>query len=181
MTNNDFICGPADNPRNLSQWKGVYLDDTHNVIQIHWSHVKLGGSIALQWLPSTVKMVVMEKKEYTSDWMVGTLDLTALPHTLDYLRLPGHFFDGEISLTTLPDKMEYLNVCFNKLGGSLDLTRLPSAMKFLGLSWNVFQGVTDFSQLPASLEVLDVSHNTSLQGVIHLESRESEFANVDAT
>eukprot|EP00009_Paramoeba_aestuarina_P011501 CAMPEP_0201542784 /NCGR_PEP_ID=MMETSP0161_2-20130828/72222_1 /ASSEMBLY_ACC=CAM_ASM_000251 /TAXON_ID=180227 /ORGANISM="Neoparamoeba aestuarina, Strain SoJaBio B1-5/56/2" /LENGTH=102 /DNA_ID=CAMNT_0047950463 /DNA_START=716 /DNA_END=1024 /DNA_ORIENTATION=+ len=99
----------------LSEWNGVRLNDADEVTCIRWIFLRLKGSLALQWLPSTVTQCALTNIDYSSECMTGTLDLTSLPESLIYLKLTGNHFEGEIALTSLPKKMESLDLSDNRL------------------------------------------------------------------
>mmetsp|Transcript_34334 Transcript_34334/g.53605 ORF Transcript_34334/g.53605 Transcript_34334/m.53605 type:complete len:219 (-) Transcript_34334:24-680(-) len=154
------IWGSTEHPADLSQWTGVTLNENGEVVSIHWIALDVSGSLALEWLPTTVTVT-----ETAMTDLSGTLELTKLPEVLVTLFLSTNKFIGSIDLTRLPNTLELLNVGKNDLSGTLDLRSLPPRLRQLTLSSNFFRGETDFSQLPVSLIQIDCS-TTSLSGTI---------------
>mmetsp|Transcript_22253 Transcript_22253/g.34560 ORF Transcript_22253/g.34560 Transcript_22253/m.34560 type:complete len:228 (-) Transcript_22253:2-685(-) len=165
--NMDIIGITKENPKDISEWHGITLNDSGEVTEINWTWGDFGGSIDLQWMPSTLRTADISSDVFSDFRLEGTIDLIRLPPVLKSLKLSENRFTGEISLICLPEPMTTLELTFNRLSGPLDLTKLPKHMKRLHLDSNCFTGVTDFSQLPESLTDLRLSGNYELSGEIH--------------
>ncbi|KNH05535.1 hypothetical protein XU18_3506 [Perkinsela sp. CCAP 1560/4] len=86
IANKDDICGDADEPKEIKEWKGVEIEDGE-VVAIMWGECDLKGSVCLEWLPSSVK-------EFAVTWnrLTGTVNLASLPTSLKGLELGGNAF-----------------------------------------------------------------------------------------
>uniref|UniRef100_A0A7S4NKW1 Leucine-rich repeat protein n=1 Tax=Paramoeba aestuarina TaxID=180227 RepID=A0A7S4NKW1_9EUKA len=160
ITNKERFCGLAHHPRDLSEWRELYLNDSGDVIKFDVFSYYLRGSIALEWLPLSAQIINMR-----SNFLSGTLDLEHLPDGLTLLYLNSNQFVGSVCLTNLPECLETLFLHDNRLEGAIDLTCLPKTLGNLDLRENRFVGETDFSRLPDALYRLNVSH-TELSGEI---------------
>ncbi|KNH06856.1 hypothetical protein XU18_2366 [Perkinsela sp. CCAP 1560/4] len=80
ITNKEMICGDADEPKDIEEWKGVKLEDGE-VVAIDWEACMLKRSIHLEWLPSSVKELAV-----SGNRLAGTLDW-ALPTSMKELDL----------------------------------------------------------------------------------------------
>eukprot|EP00009_Paramoeba_aestuarina_P015986 CAMPEP_0201529684 /NCGR_PEP_ID=MMETSP0161_2-20130828/42519_1 /ASSEMBLY_ACC=CAM_ASM_000251 /TAXON_ID=180227 /ORGANISM="Neoparamoeba aestuarina, Strain SoJaBio B1-5/56/2" /LENGTH=177 /DNA_ID=CAMNT_0047931621 /DNA_START=93 /DNA_END=622 /DNA_ORIENTATION=- len=169
IDNTDSICGSNAEPTDISEWSEVTLNDDMEVIEINWSYMDIDGVIKLEWLPSTIQKLSIVSDLYANGWLIGTLDLTVLPESLNVLHLGGNYLKGTVDLTCLPKAMRFLDISSNELSGTLDLTRLPPTLAVLNLSWNKFEGDTDFSHLPDSLNSLDI-RETHLAGILYVDS-----------
>ena len=54
ITNKEKICGDADEPKDIEEWKGVKIEDGE-VVKIEWVYCWLMGPLCVEWLPSSVK------------------------------------------------------------------------------------------------------------------------------
>ena len=122
IANKDDICGDADEPKEIEEWKGVEIEDGE-VVAIMWGECDLKGSVCLEWLPSSVREFVV-----TWNRLTGTVNLASLPTSLKGLELGGNAFTGSICLERLPERMGNLSVFHNKFYGSLKLESLPDTL-----------------------------------------------------
>ena len=136
-TNKQEICGDADEPKDIEQWEGVILEGGE-VVKIKWNGFKLSGSLHLQWLPSSVRKLVVPWNN-----LMGTLDLASLPTAMGDLFLGSNAFTGSIVLERLPEGMEEISVRNNKLSGSLKLDSLPDTLTDFTAFDNEFTGSVD--------------------------------------
>ena len=77
ITNKEEICGDADEPKDIKEWKGVKLKDSE-VVEIDWDVLDLKGSLHFEWLPSFVR-------KFSVGWnhkITGTLDCASLPTSM---------------------------------------------------------------------------------------------------
>ena len=81
ITNKRKICGDADEPKDIEEWKRVSIEDGQ-VVEIDWSLFALEGSLHLEWLPSTVREFGVTWNRFT-----GTLDLASLPTSMEAINL----------------------------------------------------------------------------------------------
>uniref|UniRef100_A0A7S4KSB0 Leucine-rich repeat protein n=1 Tax=Paramoeba aestuarina TaxID=180227 RepID=A0A7S4KSB0_9EUKA len=175
ITNKAIICGSAEDPWNIANWEGISLNHSGEVTRIEWSWYDPDGSLALEWLPSTVEKFEVFHSIFSATWLTGTINLTSLPDLMESLSLYGSNLTGEVALRSLPSKMEILDLRNNKFFGAVDLRSLPSTLDTLRLSRNDFEGVTDFSRLPTALVMLDIS-NTRLEGVIEVDLNRVKYS-----
>ncbi|KNH06036.1 hypothetical protein XU18_3053, partial [Perkinsela sp. CCAP 1560/4] len=144
ITNKEEICVDVDEPKDIEEWKGVTIEDGQ-VIEIDWNGFKLSGSLHLQWLPSSVRKLVVPWNN-----LMGTLDLASLPTAMENLFLGFNAFTGSIGLERLPKRMKYLDVSYNQLSGSLKLDSLPDTLTDFCAIANQFSGSVDLTKLPAA-------------------------------
>ena len=162
ITDKEMICGDADEPKDIEEWKGVKLADGE-VVAIYWVSCALKGSIHFEWLPSSVKELSVSENS-----LAGTLDW-ALPTSMKELDLSANKFTGPIDLARLPERMEYLNVSCNKFDGSLKLSSLPDTLTEFRANDNKFSGSFDLTRLPVGLVFLDVGINWLSGSVVRTE------------
>ena len=72
ITNKEKICGDADEPKDIEKWKGVEIEDGE-VVAMDWHEFDIGGSLHLEWLPSSVRDLVANGNQLTADPMDGHL------------------------------------------------------------------------------------------------------------
>ncbi|KNH07801.1 hypothetical protein XU18_1571 [Perkinsela sp. CCAP 1560/4] len=72
ITNKEKICGDVDEPKDIEEWKGVEIEDGE-VFGIDWSHYGLRGSVHLEWLPSSVRDLVVTWNQLTEGQMAEWL------------------------------------------------------------------------------------------------------------
>ena len=124
--------------------------------------VRPGGSIDLQWIPSSVTDF------RTSDLnLAGSIDTLTLPRELNDLNLENNCFSGTFNAAGLPQSVHMLNVSHNQFCGSLDLTSLPQKLRVFDVSHNDFSGSINLSSLPTKLNALLLQDNR-LSGSIDL-------------
>ena len=160
ITNKEKICGDADEPKDIEEWKGVKIEDGE-VVAIYWVSCALKGPIHLEWLPSSVKELSVSENS-----LAGTLDW-ALPTSMKELDLTANKFTGPVDLERLPERMESVDVSYNKFDGSLKLWSLPDTLTEFHAFDNKFSGSVDLTRLPVGLVLLDVEIN-SLSGSVVL-------------
>ncbi|KNH05433.1 hypothetical protein XU18_3404 [Perkinsela sp. CCAP 1560/4] len=153
ITNKENICGDPDEPKEIEEWKGVKIEDGE-VVEIDWDDFHLQGSLHLEWLPSSVKDLMVRWNRLT-----GTLDWASLPASMQSLYLECNAFTGSICLERLPERMLFIGVSYNHLSGSLKLESFPDTLTHFYASTNKFSGSVDLTQLPAALTQLDLSEN----------------------
>ena len=74
--------------RDIAEWNGVNVNPQGAVIKIDWrdcirfNHFPLGGTIALQYLPSTVRKFYL-----TGSNMQGTVDVAGLPREMQRFHM----------------------------------------------------------------------------------------------
>uniref|UniRef100_A0A7S4KXA6 Leucine-rich repeat protein n=1 Tax=Paramoeba aestuarina TaxID=180227 RepID=A0A7S4KXA6_9EUKA len=161
------ICGYEDTPTDILNWRGITLNETDDVVGIHWagrldSYFRLYGTIDLNALPLTVQAMDVSRNS-----LDGSIDLTGLPKVLKYLYLHQNAFAGSACLTSLPEAMVSLNLSENYFSGHIDVTQLPKGIRELRLNRTSLDGDTDLSQLPESLRVFNVE-NTNLFGKVEV-------------
>eukprot|EP00756_Hemistasia_phaeocysticola_P040925 Hpha_TRINITY_DN16890_c0_g1::TRINITY_DN16890_c0_g1_i8::g.153511::m.153511 len=74
----------------------------------------------------------------------GTVDLTALPASVQRLELYSNNLSGTVDLTKLPPGIQEVNLYHNRFSGTPDLSALPSSLRLLDLRVNSFSGGGQF-------------------------------------
>ena len=154
ITNKEEICGDADEPTDIEEWKGVTIEDGQ-VVEIAWHLFLLEGSFHLEWLPISVRKFLV-RWNYK---ITGTLDCASLPISMKTLDIGFNAFTGLIHLESSPEGMEEIDISENELSGSLKLHSLPDTMTRFTADKNKFSGSIDFTQLPAAMLTLFLEHN----------------------
>ncbi|KNH05517.1 hypothetical protein XU18_3488 [Perkinsela sp. CCAP 1560/4] len=65
ITDKENICGGANEPKDIEEWEGVTIKDVE-VAKIQWNECNLQGSLHLEWLPSTVRKLVVTWNQLTN-------------------------------------------------------------------------------------------------------------------
>ena len=95
--------------------------------------------------------------------MVGAVELTKLPPSLEQLKFRFTAAGCTIDLTALPPNMTLLRLDNNLFRGAIDLSRLPRTMKQLWLDRNQLSGTARLDEsLPPSLELIALHKNSEL-------------------
>ena len=168
IENRDVICGSAETPDDFDKWDGFEysgersVEITEEEFKITWMRLHLVGTIDLQWLPPAIRWLNIFENE-----LKGSLNLTALPESMEVLDCKNNAFSGEIDLRNLPAEIAYLGLAINQLSGSLNLEQLPQSIRELYLHSNRFSGTVCLRHLPSSLNELTVSRN-KLSGTVDL-------------
>ena len=92
ITNEEKICGDANEPTDIEEWKGLKIEDGE-VVEIDWQQFKVKRPLHLEWLPSSVREVMV-----TENYLTDTLDLASLPTAMENLFLGFNAFTGSIDL-----------------------------------------------------------------------------------
>ncbi|KNH08114.1 hypothetical protein XU18_1330, partial [Perkinsela sp. CCAP 1560/4] len=90
VKNKDEICGDANEPKDIKEWKGVGIEGGE-VVEIAWRQFRLRGALHLEWLPSSVRKALVSWNKLT-----GTLDCASLPTSLEKLDIGCNAFTGLI-------------------------------------------------------------------------------------
>ena len=80
ITNKDRICGYVDEPKDIEEWKGVEIEDG-GVVEIHWDRYCLEGSLYLEWLPPSVRKVLVGWNNLTANPTKGHLSVVGQTST----------------------------------------------------------------------------------------------------
>ena len=169
----DKICGSREEPKDISDWKGVNVDeDTGEVTEIDWDYLELKGSLDWKWLPSSLLL-------FGASWngFSGSFDSNCLQPSLQTLFLFMNAFTGSLDLCNLHDGMELFDMGHNHLTGSIDLRYLPQSMKELTLNDNAFTESICLSHLPGVLKVLHLAVN-KLRGSVDLTNLPDNLKNL---
>ena len=154
----------------VCEWSCVSCDNNGRVVKIKDSHNNTpGGSLALSYVPPKVKEFDMSCKRS----LVGSVELTNLPHGMKILSVSYNQITGSVNLTRLPDSMKYLCLDNNELTGSVDLANLPQSMRVLFLHKNQLTGSLDLTQLPQHVELVFLQDNqfTGSVDLAHLPAK----------
>jgi len=79
---------------------------------------------------------MMETLDFAENLLVGTIDFSQFPHTLQRVSLD-----------------------FNALSGTVDFTQLREGIQYLWLSNNSFEGIADIQNPPSSLLKFSIHGN----------------------
>eukprot|EP00009_Paramoeba_aestuarina_P017259 CAMPEP_0201540218 /NCGR_PEP_ID=MMETSP0161_2-20130828/70825_1 /ASSEMBLY_ACC=CAM_ASM_000251 /TAXON_ID=180227 /ORGANISM="Neoparamoeba aestuarina, Strain SoJaBio B1-5/56/2" /LENGTH=342 /DNA_ID=CAMNT_0047947669 /DNA_START=18 /DNA_END=1047 /DNA_ORIENTATION=- len=140
----------------------VTRNDANEITMINWCSQRIAGSLALEWLPPTLRSL-----RASTNSLYGSLNLTDLPSILEDLFAADNQFSGEICLIQLPKTLRNLNLGRNRLSGSLNLEYLPENMRLLCVEKNQFHGRVSLGNLPKGLTLLYLNDNV-LEGEIDL-------------
>ena len=181
-----------------TEWMGVRCDLYGTVESIKWSNMHDsfftdGGTIHLEWLPSTVQSFDIYRNHLfgrvdltrlpapmkllilSVNRLEGAADFTALPREMQYLYLSNNSLCGSVNIENLPSSLLEIDASSNTLSGSLDLTSVFYGIKTLNLAGNKLSGDVRISFLPGSIQSVDLSRNDSLQVVSALGSIISDY------
>ena len=168
IENREVICGSREEPEDIDKWHGFRYcpenpsDVAESQSKITWVNLNLVGTIDLQWLPPIVlSLKVMKTK------LSGSLNLTALPWSIQFLTLSFNSFSGDVDLCYLPAEIKELDLSNNQLSGSLNLEQLPQSIHILHVHCNRFTGTLCLLYLPPSLDEIAVDEN-ELSGAVDL-------------
>ena len=152
----------------ISQWPGVTLDSSGNVISILWrAEGLLSGSVALDMLPPHLNefTITIPLFGHRTGGFYGTIDTTALPRTLHRFDVSVQKMHGSFLLPAAPEALTYLSVRENTLSGVLVFAGMPQGLKHLDLSLNAFTGTLDTADLASTLEHFNVAGNRFEGGI----------------
>ena len=107
--------------------------------------------------------------------LVGTLQWTFLPSSLQSLALTGNRFSGAATTSELPPNLSRISLGHNRFSNGIDLSHFSSLLKIFELNHNLFCGRIDLSSLPSSLTELSIRSNRFC-GSISLRSFERRIA-----
>ncbi|KNH06149.1 hypothetical protein XU18_2974 [Perkinsela sp. CCAP 1560/4] len=80
IANKEKICGDPDEPTDIEEWKGVIIEDGE-VVEIAWRQFRLRGALHLEWLPSSVRKVIVRWNYLTANPMKGHLSVVGWTST----------------------------------------------------------------------------------------------------
>ena len=153
------------NYSDMCEWTGVNCNKNGDVIHIIWGAKNfLGEQPKLQWLPSTVRSILL----YDSG-QKGSLDAAKLPKDLRGAAFSDNDYEGSFDFSTLPPGLKSLNLNDNRFTGSVDLKCLPEPMTILLLARNHFSGGIELDGLPKGMKILEIAKN-SLTGEFTLKN-----------
>ena len=164
---------------------------------IRKSQFNIGGSVALEYLPASVRSVSLENMEIS-----GSIETENLPGGLRAMNLYQNCLSGNFEVSGLPQKIEYIDISYNLLTGTLDsgampgslrtfhaknnnfhgsviLTALPGKLCELGLSGNDLSGEIILRNIPDALKTVELSFNNFEEDRIVAEPHEFRFFEVD--
>ncbi|KNH04776.1 leucine-rich repeat protein [Perkinsela sp. CCAP 1560/4] len=125
----------------IEEWHGVRFNDLKEVDVVKWTsyksgHFPDGGTLDIQWLPSTVRDFGL-----TESRMEGTVNVSLLPRVMERLCIRQNRLTGTLDLPNMPPTMHYFIAHSNQFSGSLDLTKPPRELRDLLLQANHFSGI----------------------------------------
>ncbi|KNH08097.1 hypothetical protein XU18_1313 [Perkinsela sp. CCAP 1560/4] len=142
IANKEKICGDVDEPTDIEEWEGVTIEDGQ-VVEIAWRQFRLRGALHLEWLPSSVRKVLVSCNKLT-----GTLDCASLPTSLKKLNIGCNAFTGLINMESLPEGMEEISVHCNDLSANPTKGHLSvvgwTSTPVLGEAKNLFKPLVVF-------------------------------------
>ena len=131
-----------------------FFDDDDDDWSIERICFNEGGSIDLQYVPSTVTLVRIDHM-----FLKGTIATRDLPRELKTLDLQSNKFFGMFETADLPPTLEVIYISHNAMEGSVHLEHLPNALMHFGAHSNAFTGSLRLSQLPEHLVSLNLANN----------------------
>ena len=190
---------PSGDFKDVCKWKGIKCNGRRRVEDIHWDNVfpKISPSaahmqVSLDFLPKLLRRFFVHTGHGENRSLISVrIDTSALPLTLnelrisfqevrgsiDFRRLPPHIqildvggcnTKGTANMTSLPKSMISLFIAENRFTGSLHLHRLPPKLEIFDAQINCFSGSIYLCCLPSTLSRLDLADN-QLSGSIYLE------------
>ena len=190
---------PSGDFKDVCKWKGIKCNGRRRVEDIYWDNVfpKMSPpaahmQVSLDFLPPLLeRFFVFTGHGENRPVISACIDTSALPRTLnelrisfqevrgsiDYRRLPPHIqildvggcnTKGTAHVTSLPKSMISLFIAENRFTGSLHLHRLPPKLEIFDAQINCFSGSINLCCLPSTLVRLDLADN-ELSGNIYLE------------
>ena len=77
--------------------------------------------------------------------LTGTVDLTKLPTTIQYLYLDGNKFDGSVTIYNVPQSLQYLDLHNNNIVQDelCIIGKLPNGLQSIRLSGNKIHRIVD--------------------------------------
>mmetsp|Transcript_23255 Transcript_23255/g.36251 ORF Transcript_23255/g.36251 Transcript_23255/m.36251 type:complete len:258 (-) Transcript_23255:101-874(-) len=163
ITNKADIYSDPERQSPQSDWPWVVFDHDGLVMEIFVpDHCRIHGSVSLEWLPETTRIVNINGNPLT-----GSLHLMSLPDGLREFSVTHCLFSGEVSLSNLPESLELMRLTKNELSGTLDFTHLPKSLKEFSAARNSFSGSATLTQLPTEMHALLI-HVNSFSGTVDL-------------
>ena len=151
-------------------WHGVACNDEGDVTRIDWHETFwTHGTVSLDYLPRSLERFRASNYPYCGALLYGTLSTALLPPDLQKFHLEMYEFSGSVDIGALPESLEVFSIQNNKFFGSIDLTALPKKLRKLFLAQNKLSGSLNFEKLPESLTWADLSFN-AFQGTINLKA-----------
>ncbi|KNH04332.1 leucine-rich repeat protein [Perkinsela sp. CCAP 1560/4] len=150
----DRLCNKNDDGySDIETWDGVQFNYAEEVNIVEWrdylhTHFPDGGTLEIQWLPSTVRYFAL-----TGSTIEGTIEVSLLPRGMERLYLQRNRITGTLVLPKMPETMEYFIMHTNQLSGSLDLMKLPAVLKALHLYTNQFSGTVVIGDSTNGVEI----------------------------
>ncbi|KNH06611.1 hypothetical protein XU18_2562 [Perkinsela sp. CCAP 1560/4] len=80
IANKEKICGDADEPKDIEEWKGVIIEDGQ-VVEIDWSLFALEGSFHSEWLPISVQNFTVFFNQFSANPTKGHLSVVGWTST----------------------------------------------------------------------------------------------------
>ena len=199
----EILCGSVKNLKKvqdkngdfmpIERWKGLKFDSDGNLVDINFdsntltylfdeggaqpeeSSIGPGGSMDLQWIPSTVTSFSIADLE-----MIGSLNTADLPRKLQIFDVSFNEFEGEIGTGGLPETLKVLNIQYNNFSGSLILAALPRGLDRFFATQNAFTGEIKLQDLPPQISVFAVEQN-DLSGEISMRHIPLSIERLDLT
>ena len=141
------------------QWPLVICDDKKAIIEVMWWGLFSGGSIHLEYMPSSIVY-------FTGSNLSGTIDLTNLSaalEELDFTVMKGqgmNTLSGTLDLTSLPGRLEALRLSYNSFWGTVTLTQLPASLTELWLTDNALSGTVEIRNMPPGMLDMSLGDNS---------------------
>ncbi|KNH08109.1 hypothetical protein XU18_1325 [Perkinsela sp. CCAP 1560/4] len=83
IANKEEICGDADEPIDIEEWKGVTVEDGE-VVEIDWEQLYLEGSFHSEWLPISVRNFTVFFNQFSANPTKGHLSVVGWTSTLSW-------------------------------------------------------------------------------------------------
>ena len=169
------IRNPDGTFKDIHNWQRVNVGLNGDVLEITYGMTFLQGSLALEYVPSTVKVL-----NFAFCTLRGTINVAALANSVEIITLQNNRLHGSVAFDALPSSTKRLSLQSNFFSGHVDLWHLPTSIEIMNISENRFEGSLCFEQLPNSLDTLLVQKNQFLGSIslrnIHKELRMLNFS-----
>ena len=159
--------------RNVCQWPGVWCNRKRRIVKIKWEDNPLrqcpvSGTLDLRYIPPrTLFFGIDFAEKYSKRALMGTIDASTLPESLEALIVPFQRFHGIIDFRRLPPNLLYINLQSNRVTGSLHITSLPKGFIKLMVDEGSYPGSLPLTRLPQTLTEISAS-DCKISGSLNL-------------
>uniref|UniRef100_A0A7S4JIT1 Leucine-rich repeat protein n=1 Tax=Paramoeba aestuarina TaxID=180227 RepID=A0A7S4JIT1_9EUKA len=174
IENKERICAKGDETEDLSEWKGVLLNEEQEVVEIDWEYFGLEARKLTKKFPTGRNHFTKKPSSrkthkeipffsfspfFLKDGSEKSFDLQWLPDTLRQLLISNNEIKATLDLKKLPTDLIYIDVRRNKFSGEVCLSILPRNLEIMSLSYNRLNGTIDLTSLPSRIRQLFLESN----------------------